>query len=47
LCRPQGEADHDLADRFRDRINDHAIHRLDALLPWNWAAEMERGKVAA
>jgi len=30
-----------------DRINDHAIHRLDALLPWNWAAEMERRKVAA
>jgi transposase len=29
------------------RINDHAIHRLDALLPWNWAAEMERRKVAA
>jgi transposase len=29
------------------RINDHAIHRLDGLLPWNWAAEMERRKVAA
>jgi hypothetical protein len=30
------------------RINDHAIsHRLDELLPWNWAAEMERRKVAA
>jgi transposase len=29
------------------RINDHAIHRLDELLPWNWAADMERRKVAA
>ena len=29
------------------RINDHAIHRLDKLLPWNWAAEMERRKLAA
>jgi transposase len=29
------------------RINDHVIHRLDELLPWNWAAEMERRKVAA
>jgi transposase len=29
------------------RINDHAIHRPDELLPWNWAAEMERRKVAA
>jgi transposase len=29
------------------RINDHAIHRLDELLPWNWAATMERRKVAA
>jgi transposase len=29
------------------RINDHAIHRLDQLLPWNWAAAMERRKVAA
>ena len=29
------------------RINDHAIHRLDELLPWNWAAESERRKVAA
>jgi transposase len=27
------------------RINDHAIHRLDGLLPWNWS--MERRKVAA
>jgi transposase len=29
------------------RINDHAIHRLEELLPWNWAAERERRKVAA
>jgi transposase len=29
------------------RINDHPIHRLGDLLPWNWAAEMERRKVAA
>jgi transposase len=29
------------------RINDHAIHKLDELLPWNWAAEMERRKAAA
>ena len=29
------------------RINDHAIHRLDELLPWNWAVAMERRKVAA
>jgi hypothetical protein len=29
------------------RINDHVIHRLDELLPWNWAAERERRKVAA
>jgi hypothetical protein len=29
------------------RINDHAIHRLDELLPWNWAAELEHRKVAA
>jgi transposase len=29
------------------RINDHAIHRLDELLPWNWAAAMERRKLAA
>ena len=29
------------------RIDDHAIHRLDELLPWNWAAAMERRKVAA
>jgi hypothetical protein len=29
------------------RINDQVIHRLDELLPWNWAAEKERRKVAA
>jgi transposase len=29
------------------RINDHAIHKLDELLPWNWAADRERRKVAA
>jgi transposase len=29
------------------RIADHAIHRLDELLPWNWAAEIEQRKVAA
>jgi transposase len=29
------------------RINDHNIHRLDDLLPWYWAAETERRKVAA
>jgi transposase len=29
------------------RINDHNIHRLDDLLPWNWAAGTERRKVAA
>jgi transposase len=29
------------------RINDHSIHRLDELLPWNWAIERERRRVAA
>jgi transposase len=29
------------------RIADHAIHRLDELLPWNWAAAMERRKLMA
>ncbi|PWB60060.1 MAG: IS66 family transposase [Bradyrhizobiaceae bacterium] len=29
------------------RIAGHAIHRLDELLPWNWAIEMERRTVAA
>jgi transposase len=29
------------------RIADHNIHRLDQLLPWHWAGEMERRKLAA
>jgi transposase len=29
------------------RINDHAVHRIEELLPWSWAAEMERRKLAA
>ena len=29
------------------RINDHKITSLAALLPWHWAAEMERRKLAA
>jgi transposase len=29
------------------RINDHKITSLAALLPWRWAAEMERRKLAA
>jgi transposase len=29
------------------RINDHAIHRLDELLPWNWSADLECRTVAA
>jgi transposase len=29
------------------RINDHNIHRLNELLPWNWASERERRKLAA
>jgi transposase len=24
------------------RINDHAIHRLDRLLPWNWKTQPAR-----
>ena len=30
-----------------DSINDHNIHRLHELLPWNWASERERRKLAA
>jgi hypothetical protein len=29
------------------RINEHKIHRLDELLPWNWASARESRKVAA
>ena len=29
------------------RIADHPVHKLDALLPWNWAADRERRKLAA
>jgi transposase len=29
------------------RINDHASHRLDELLPWNWAVAIERRRAAA
>lgn len=29
------------------RINDHMISNLAALLPWHWAAEMKRRKLAA
>jgi hypothetical protein len=28
-------------------INDHSIHRLNQLLPWNWASERKRRKLAA
>jgi hypothetical protein len=28
-------------------INDHSIHRLNQLLPWNWASERARRKLAA
>jgi transposase len=29
------------------RISDHAASKLDELLPWNWAREMERRNLAA
>jgi hypothetical protein len=29
------------------RINEHAIHRLDQLLPWNWKLANEPRKLAA
>jgi len=29
------------------RINDHKITELSTLLPWRWAAEQERRKLAA
>ena len=29
------------------RINDHAIHRLDQLLPWNWRNPMPSRAEAA
>jgi transposase len=29
------------------RIADHKITKLSALLQWNWAAELERPKLAA
>jgi hypothetical protein len=32
---------------LKNRMFFHAIHRLDELLPWNWAAEMERRRVQA
>ena len=29
------------------RIADHPVHKLDELMPWSWAAERERRKLAA
>lgn len=29
------------------RIADHPLSKLDELMPWNWAREMQRRKVAA
>jgi hypothetical protein len=56
-CRRHGDADPDRPIENIDpqawlpailvRLNDHAIHRIDKLLRWNWAAEMERRKLAA
>jgi transposase len=29
------------------RIADHPVHKLDELMPWRWATERERRKLAA
>ena len=54
ICPRNNAAERELRGRFTciladvlPRSNDHAIHRLDELLPWNWAAGPERRKVAA